>query len=48
MPRGAAIHEDEIPWNALAFRSTQEGLHDYYEQKRSSPDRNEHVAEPDA
>jgi ADP-ribose pyrophosphatase YjhB (NUDIX family) len=28
--------EDEIPWTALAFRSTTEALRDYYEGLRSS------------
>jgi hypothetical protein len=28
---------DEIPWDALAFRSTIDALRDYYAHIRSSP-----------
>lgn len=28
---------DEIPWDALAFRSTREGLEEYFQRLRSSP-----------
>ena len=30
------FREDEIPWTALAFRSTTEALRDYYDGLRSS------------